>query len=157
MTRLIVKSAATSRVVPIGLPDLPTTWTTLVEAVDYSIRDTNELFPERDPADATRRIQPGQARMLTPLIFANKTANPVWFEVRILDEFDVAVIQSRQTIPAMDSYMHPIAGFVVTKLDLTTTNGGRVQARAGTASALDVTGAAGLGSSEQDTPISGGA
>jgi hypothetical protein len=68
MVRIITKLAATAKPIRISLIGVPTAWTTVLEANDFSVPDPTRLtWPERDPIDPDRRIQPGYALILAPL------------------------------------------------------------------------------------------
>jgi len=136
---------------------VPTAWTTILEANDFSAPDPNNDWPERDPANADRRIQPGYALILAPLMLHNTSGADCWVEIRTLVEGAVApageVSQLRVTIPARDTYLHPAPGQQLLKLTLASANGDRLQIRAQTAGVIHLTSAAAEGSAEQHQPV----
>ena len=153
MTRIITDQAATARPQLVTLKDVPTAWTTVLEPNDYSVPDTTGTWPERDPDDDTRRIQPGQALIEAPLLFYNKdTAAPRVVEVQIVTEAGVAVQQVNVSIPPLETYSHPAPGQLLTKRDKDSTSGDRLQVKATEENTIDFTCAASLGSAEQDLP-----
>ena len=153
MTRIITSQPATSRAESIAVSGLATAWTTLMQAPDFSVPDATVRWPsQRDPADATRRIQPGQALLSTPVYVYNRHTSALWVEFRILTQAGLEVMLGRVTVPPEDTFVNPIAGLTVLKTDLAAANGGRLQARAQTAALLDVIATAQVGSAEQDQP-----
>lgn len=153
MTRINTDQAATARPQLVGLVGIPTSWTTVLEPNDYSVPDTTGTWPERDPSDGTRRIQPGQALIEAPLMFFNKDTGVAHrIDVQIVTEDGDAVQQVSVEIPPLETYSHPAPGQILTKRDLATSSGDRLQVKADTAGVVDLTFAASLGAAEQDLP-----
>jgi len=151
--RITTQQPATARPDLIAVSGLPTAWTTIAEAPDYSVPDTTRRWPnDRDPADDDRRIQPGAALIFTPPYVHNRDTVERWVEFRVLAEDGTTAMQARVTIPPGDTYSHPIAGITLTKTQIATSNGDRLQMRAEAADALDVTGTVNIGAAEQDQP-----
>ena len=152
MARITTRLAATSRPVRMAVSGLPTEWTTVLEANDFSVPDPNEDWPERDPLDTDRRIQPGYALVLAPMMFHNTSAVQCWVEVRTLTEAGAEVSQVQVVVPPLDTYSHPAPGQQLLKLTLASANGDRLQVRAQTADVIHLTSAAAEGSAEQHQP-----
>jgi len=152
MARINTRLAATAQPVRIALVGVPTVWTTILEANDFSVSDPNVDWPERDPVDDDRRIQPGYALILAPLMMHNTSGASCWVEVRTMTESGDEVNQLHIEIPSLDTYMHPAPGQQLLKLDLSTANGDRMQIRAQTAGVIHLTSAAAEGSAEQHQP-----
>jgi hypothetical protein len=153
MTRITTNQAATARPQLITVANVPTTWTTVLEPHDYSVPDTTGTWPERDPADATRRIQPGQALIEAPLLFWNKSVDTAHVvEVRIVTEAGAIVQQVSVSIPPLETYSHPAPGQILTKRTIASSNGDRLQIKAAAANAIDFTSSASFGAAEQDLP-----
>lgn len=139
--RIKCKTPSTGRAVNLTAANLSTTWTTLVEAPDFSVPDTSNAFAVRDPLDATRAIRPGEVFMLTPVFARNKTANACWVEARfVLEDGTVVECPGRQVIPGYDTALIPVQGRSFVKRSAAGANGDRLQLRAQTAASLDVWG-----------------
>lgn len=151
--RITTRQPATARPELLAVEGVPTAWTTLAEAPDYSVEDTTRTWPnDRDPNDDLRRIQPGAALISTPVYVHNRDTQDRWVEFRVVTEGGTTAMQARVTIPAGDTYSHPIAGITLTKRQIGTANGDRLQMRAEAASVIDVTATVNIGSAEQDQP-----
>lgn len=138
MARITTRTPSTGKPLSINLQDVPTSYTTLYEAPDFSVPDASERFEFRDPGDAARAIRPGEVFFLTPLSVRNKSSNDAWVEVRILLEDGTPIEFGRLTIPAEDTGFVPLQGRSILKRDLGGTNGDRLQVRAETADIFDV-------------------
>lgn len=153
MTRITTGQPATSRPDLIAVEGLDTSWTTVAEAPDYSVPDTTVRWPnDRDPSDGDRRIASGQALLSTPIYAHNRDTEEQWVEFRIVAEDGTTAMQARVTIPPGDTYSHPIAGITLTKTQIGTSNGDRLQMRAEAEDVIDVTATVNIGSAEQDQP-----
>lgn len=156
MTRIRTNQAATNQPTPITVAGVPTDWTTVLEAPDFSLPDPNERFPDdRDPAETAtdkRRIASGQALLETPLMFHNRDTTSRWVEIRTIREDGTTVVQAKVTIPPGDTYLHPSPGQTLVKQDLTSSNGDQLQVRAQSASVVDLIAGASVGMSEKHLP-----
>lgn len=154
MPRISTQQPSTSRPVLIAVKNLQVSFTTIAEAPDYSVPDPTVRWPnERDPADADRRIQPGQALFVTPLFVHNRDTEADHYVLfQIVTQAGDVVEQGRIDIPALETYSHPIAGITLTKTDLSAANGDRLQVRASTNNMLDITGTLNIGAADQDQP-----
>jgi hypothetical protein len=143
MPRITCKTPASGKPLNITLVNVPTTFTTLVDAPDFSIPDPGLKFAARDPADGGRAILPGEISLLSPLAVYNKTATARWVEVQLVTEAGVTVLSpGRVTVPPLDTVYSPVQGRSLMKRVLGGTNGDRLQIRAEAAAALDVWGSA---------------
>ena len=98
------------------------TWTTIVEAPDFSVPDARKLYADRDPLNtAGRGIRPGEIFFMTPIFVRNTNTDLLYtIEIRILPEGtyantaaeDAAAIACPgiMTIPATDTAMVPVQG-----------------------------------------------
>ncbi|MDN5568707.1 MAG: hypothetical protein L0G27_08200 [Paracoccus sp. (in: a-proteobacteria)] len=155
MPRILTQQAASAKPVRVALTSIPTDWTTILDAPDFSVPDTLPNFPnDRDPTDpANRRIQPGFALVLAPLMIYNSSGSETWVEIRILTESGDSILQARQTIPGGETYLHPAPGQRLLKTQIATANGDRLQVRAQAANVLSLTGSASEGAAEQHQPV----
>jgi hypothetical protein len=146
MPRITCKTPASGKPLSLSLVDIPTTFTTLANAPDFSVPDPSGSFTRRDPADNTRAIRPGEIFLLTPLAVYNKTATARWVEVQLVTEAGTTVLSpGRVTVPAFDTVYIPVQGRSLIKRSPIATaaaNGDQLQIRAEDAPALDVWGAA---------------
>jgi hypothetical protein len=139
MARIKCKTPSTGRAINLTSVNLSTEWTTIAEAPDFSVPDTSNSFPARDPADATRAIRPGEIFFLTPLFARNKTVQSCWIEVRLVLESGATIdCPGRMYVPALDTSFAPLQGRSLVKRIPGGMLGDRIQARAQTAEALDL-------------------
>ena len=139
MSRIKCKTPSTGRPVNFAMSNLGTGWTTLAEAPDFSVPDSSNIFPSRDPNDANRAIRAGEIFFMTPIYARNKTAVDCWIEVRLLQETGAIVeCPGRMNVPADDTALVPIQGRSIIKRGATNSSGDRLQVRAQTALALDL-------------------
>jgi hypothetical protein len=143
MPRITCKTPASGKPLNITLVSVPTAFTTIVDAPDFSVPDPSQSFAVRDPLDAARAIRPGEIFLLTPLAVYNKTATARWVEVQLVTEAGTTVLSpGRVTVPANDTVYIPVQGRSFTKRVPGGANGDRLQVRAESAAALDVWGSA---------------
>ena len=138
MARITTRTPSTGKPLSINLQDVPDTYTTLYEAPDFSVPDASERFDDRDPADTSRAIRPGEVFFLTPLAIRNKSVNDAYVEVRIVLEDDTEIEFGKLTVPAEDTGFIPLQGRSILKRDPGGTNGDRLQIQAETADIFDV-------------------
>lgn len=141
MPRITCRTPSTARPVRIALADVPPAWTTIAEAPDFSVSDTQAVYPVRDPADATRGIRPGEVFVLTPVKARNKTAATRWIEARVLAEGGASFLLERIEVPAGETVQIVTQGMSLLKRDAAGVSGDRLQVRAETAASFDVFGA----------------
>jgi hypothetical protein len=143
MPRISCRIPSTGRAINLLLANVPTTFTTIADAPDFSVPDTSLAFAVRDPLDGTRAVRPGEIFLLTPLAVANKTDTPRWVEVIILSEAGVTINSpGRVIVPARDTAFISVQGRSLLKRSLGTANGDRLRIRAETANTFDVWGSA---------------
>ena len=122
---------------------VPTTWTTLAEAPDFSIPGTGDTGVTLDPADAGRELRPGEVFLEAPLTCTNQDTVARWVELQILTQTDHAVpIGPQISIPAKEAIYVPIQGLRLLKTSFSATNGDRLQIRASVGSAIKIIGSA---------------
>ena len=143
MPRISVKTPSNGKPVSIRLANVSTSWTTIAEAPDFSVLDTSNVYPDRDPSNTQRAIRPGEVFILTPLRARNKTATARWLEVRLLTEDGVAIeCPGILTVPPGETWPVPLQGYSLLKRVAAGANGDRLQVRAQAANTFDVWGAA---------------
>jgi len=142
VSRITCKTPSTGRAFNATLVDIPTNFTIVAEAPDFSVPDPAENYIIRDPADMTRTIKPGEVFFITPLSAKNKTANTKWIDIRLHTEDGTIINFGRVTVPAYDTAFIPIQGRSLFKRDANGTAGDRLEVRAETASVFDVWGSA---------------
>jgi hypothetical protein len=141
MPRITCRTPST-RPLLISLASVGTSFTTVAEAPDFSVPDTQQIYPARDPGDAARGIRPGEVFVLTPVKARNKTESTVWIEAQILRENGTAVLLERIAVPAGDTAQIVTQGLSLLKRTAAGANGDRLQVRSETAGAFDVFGGA---------------
>lgn len=127
-----------------------TTWTTIVEAPDFSVPATGDDNVTEDPDDLSRELRPGEVFFETPLQVINNTATSRWVELRVLRQGasgQAIPASPRVVVPANDSVYLQIQGLRVLKTDLGGTiaspvPGGRLQIQGEVNNALTILGAA---------------
>lgn len=121
---------------------VPSTWTTLVEAPDFSVPGTGDSGVTLDPADSGRELRPGEIFIEAPLTCTNKDSAPRWVELQIVTQTNHAVpIGPQITIPAGEAIYVPVQGLRLLKTDFSG-NGDRLQIRASTGSSIKIIGSA---------------
>jgi len=142
MARITCRTPSTGKALSLYIEDVPTAWTTLVEAPDFSVPDSSEKYPARDPLDASRAIRPGEIFFLTPVSARNKDTVTRWIEIKLLTEDASEILMGRIEVPAGDTAFLPLQGRSLFKRTAGGANGDRIQLRAETAISFDVHGAA---------------
>lgn len=120
------------------LPSVGTTFTTIAEAPDFSLPDSSNKFPDRDPLDESRAIRPGEVFFLTPLAARNKDSSTRWIEVQLLTEDGITISFGRIDVPGNDTAYIPLQGRSLFKRDKNAINGDRIQIRCEAAGVFDV-------------------
>lgn len=142
MTRITCRTPSTGKPLSVYIANLPTTWTDLVEAPDFSVPDTSEKFADRDPLDDARAIRPGEVFFLTPVSARNKDTVTRWVEVKLILEDATEILMARVEVPAGDTVFLPLQGRSLLKRDPDGSNGDKIQLRAETSNVFDIHGAA---------------
>lgn len=120
------------------LVDVPTTWTTILEAQDFSI-------PSIDSSQEAREVIPGEIFIGTPLAVTNKFSTTRTFSVRIDGEATTAGAGPKYNfivdmdIPGKETVFIPVQGHSLLKTTAAMAHGDRLQVKAGFASTFDVT------------------
>jgi hypothetical protein len=138
MTRITCRTPSTGKPIRFSLNDVGTQFTTIAEAPDFSVPDTSNKYPVRDPLDSTRGIRPGEIFFLTPLSVKNKDTVTRWVEVQLLQEDGVTIEFAKILIPKGDTAFVPLQGRSIFKRDANAANGDRIQVRAEVDNMLDV-------------------
>lgn len=142
MTRITCRTPSTGRPIRVAYQNVPTTYTTVAEAPDFSIPDTSNKYTERDPLDITRAIRPGEVFFLTPMSARNKDVVPRWVEVRLITEDGSTIEMGRVDVPAGDTSFIPLQGRSLLKRLPTAANGDRIQIRSEVSNIFDIWAAA---------------
>jgi hypothetical protein len=140
MTRIYCAQPSTGKPINAIAQDVPTTWTTIADAPDFSVPDpSGNLYPNRDPLDPSRGIAPGEIFFLTPLMCTNKTATASTIEVRFYSETGfINYALGSALVPAGATAMIPLQGRSLVKRDPNATYGDRLQVQATDANTFDV-------------------
>lgn len=142
MARITCRTPSTGKPLRIAENDVPTTFTVIAEAPDFSVPDTSIKFADRDPTDESRAIRPGEIFFLTPLAAKNKDSSERWLEVILVTEDSETIELGRVEVPAGDTAFIPIQGRSLFKRVANTATGDTLQVRAETNNSFDVWGAA---------------
>ena len=142
MARITVRTPSTGKPVRAEFVDVPTDFTIIAEAPDFSVPDSSDKFSTRDPADGSRAIRPGEIFFLTPLAARNKDTETRWIEVALVTEANTTVEFGKIDVPAGDTAFIPLQGRSLFKRDANTSVGDTLQVRAQSNNAFDVWSAA---------------
>lgn len=153
MTRIKTGQAAVAAPVGVYIQGLAGSFNGIIDVPDYSVPDPNQTWPDRDPNDSDRRIQPGVVTLFTPMLLYNSGASDVTVEVRIVPESgSPSPTQLVITIPPGDTYQHPIAGQTLVKSTPNSANGDSLQVKEDGGGVVHLTLHATRGSAQQDQP-----
>lgn len=142
MARITCRTPSTGKPIRIAENDVPTTFTVIAEAPDFSVPDTSIKFEDRDPTDDARAIRPGEIFFLTPLAAKNKDSSERWLEVILVTEGSETIELGRVEVPPGDTAFIPIQGRSLFKRVANNAVGDTLQVRAETNNSFDVWGAA---------------
>jgi hypothetical protein len=142
MARITCRTPSTGKPIRVALKDVTTSFVTIADAPDFSVPDSAEQYPTRDPLDAARAIRPGEIFFLTPLSARNKGASTQWIETQLLAEDGSTIQFGRVEVPAGDTAFIPLQGRSLFKRTATGANGDRLQIRAQSGTTFDVWAAA---------------
>lgn len=142
MARITCRTPSTGKSVRVALADVPNTYTTIAEAIDFSLPDTSNKFSERDPLDLTRAIRPGELFFLSPISAKNKDTVKRWIDTILLTEDGFTIELGRVEVPAGDTAFIPVQGRSLLKRLPDETHGDRLQVRAELSNIFDVWAAA---------------
>lgn len=116
MPRITCRTPSTGRSLRLVYKDVPSSsYVTLVEAPDFSVPDTSIKFAQRDSADETRAIRPGEIFFLTPMAAKNKDVATRWIDTRLVTEDGVVIELGRVEVPAGDTAFIPLQGRSILK------------------------------------------
>jgi len=122
---------------------VPSSWTTLVEAPDFSVPGTGDTGVTLDPADSGRELRPGEVFLEAPLTCNNTDTVARWVELQVLTQTNHAVPVTPQiSIPAKEAIYLPIQGLRLLKTSFIASSGDRLQIRASTGSSIKIIGSA---------------
>lgn len=142
MARITCRTPSTGKSIKITLSNVPAIYTTIAEAVDFSLPDTSNKFEERDPVDTTRAIRPGELFFLTPLSAKNKDTVTRWIDALLITEEGFSIELGRIEVPAGDTAFIPVQGRSLLKRLPNAVNGDRLLVRSEIANIFDVWAAA---------------
>lgn len=155
MARIVCRTPSTGRPIRISQSNVTTSFTTIAEAPDFSVPDTAENFPIRDPLDTARAIRPGEIFFLTPLSVVNRGSTTQWVETQLITEDNTVINFGKVEVPAGDTAFIPLQGRSLFKRNSTSSNGDRFQIRAQSANIFDVWSAAEEKLSSEHTGVIG--
>jgi hypothetical protein len=143
MPRITCRVPSSQRPYPIRLQSVPTAWTVIAEAPDFSVPDTQNTFPDRDPADSQRAIRPGEIFILTPIKARNKSSTTRWIEARIQtgSAFPQTFLLERIEVPPGESVTLITQGLSLLKRNAATAVGDTLSVRAEATNSFDISGA----------------
>jgi hypothetical protein len=144
MPRITCRTPSTGKPLRISLANVSANYVTIAEAIDFSVPDPSNKFPDRDPVDDSRAIRPGEIFFLSPLAAKNKSNTTAWIETRLYAEGNVIIELGRVDVPANDTVFIPVQGRSLFKRDPSsnTANGDMLQVKAQFANTFDVWAAA---------------
>lgn len=137
MTRIICRTPATDKPILIAQnlqedieDDAEGEWVTIISPSDFSVPDTQRIYPVRDPLDDSRGIRSGELFFLTPLRVINRRQVPFRFvELGFQRPNGARTVIERIEIPFLDSYLFQIQGMSLLK-EAHEANGTSLQLRA---------------------------
>lgn len=138
MPRIICRTPSTGKPLRISFKDVTVAPVSIAEAPDFSVPDASEKFSERDPADASRAIRPGEIFFLTPMSVKNKGVITATLEIYLQTEDGVIIELGKITVPAGDTGFVPLQGRSLFKRTAINTTGDALYVKASDASIFDV-------------------
>lgn len=138
MARITCRTPSTGKGINVVQGNVPTTFTAITDAPDFSVPDASDKYPERDPLDANRAIRPGEVFFLTPMAAKNKDSVTRWVEARFVREDSVVIEIAKVEIPAGDTAFIPLQGRSLFKRDANSAIGDSLEVRAETANVIDI-------------------
>jgi len=108
-------------------------WVTIAEAPDFSVPDTSNRFPVRDPLDASYAIRAGEVFFLRPLLLHHLSAvtEDRTIRLRLLREDGADFTLFQATVQTTFTVELPIQGLSLFKRNPASANGDRLQLRSG--------------------------
>lgn len=146
MPRIRTDQASSGKPLQLMIPSsgfVPSTFTTIAEAPDFSMPGTGDTGVTLDPSDASRELRPGEVFLEAPLTCINTDTVTRWVELQVLTQTNHTVPWTPQiSIPAKEAIYVPIQGLRLLKTNLSAANGDRLQIRASTGSSIKIMGSA---------------
>jgi hypothetical protein len=139
MSRITCRTPSTGKPLNAIYENVPTTFTPLIEAPDFSVPDPSNSLPNRDPLDDSRAIRPGEVFLLTPMYAKNKHAsNTVSLEVTFQSEEGANIEITLVNIPKGETTLVPLQGRSLLKRDPDSANGDMILIKAQESNSIDV-------------------
>lgn len=146
MTRILTDQPSSGKPLQLFIPSsgfVPSTFTTIAEAPDFSVPGSGDAGVTLDPADPSRELRPGEVFIEAPLTCLNSDSVTRWVELQLLTQGGQTIPWSPQIpVPAKEAIYVPIQGLRLLKTDFAASNGDRLQIRASTSSAIKIMGSA---------------
>lgn len=153
MSRIYTDEPSTGKNIIIAAKNVPTDWTTISEAPDFSVPLGGSDTVTLDPLDPERELRAGEVFIGAPILVTNRSFDlSLWIEFRIIletamefplasDPFVISV-SPRVPISFAESIQIPLQGLVLLKSDVSLDYGGRLQVRASAPNLIDLYGSA---------------
>jgi hypothetical protein len=139
MPRITCRTPSTGKPLNAIYENVPTTFTSLIEAPDFSVPDPSNSLTNRDPLDDSRAIRPGEVFLLTPMYAKNKNAsNTVSIEVMFQSEEGANIEITLVNIPKGETTLVPLQGRSLLKRDPDSANGDMILIKAQESNSIDV-------------------
>ena len=146
MARIKTDQPSSGRPLQLFIPSagfVPSSFTTIAEAPDFSVPGTGDTGVTLDPADSGRELRPGEVFLEAPLTCINTDTVARWVELQILTQTQHAVPLIPQiSIPPKEAIYLPIQGLRLLKTNFAAVSGDRLQIRASMGSAIKIMGSA---------------
>ena len=146
MARIRTDQPSSGRPMQLFIPSagfVPSSFTSIAEAPDFSVPGTGDSGVTLDPADASRELRPGEVFLEAPLTCINTDTVVRWVELQILTQTQHAVPLIPQiSIPPKEAIYLPIQGLRLLKTLFSAPSGDRLQIRASMGSAIKIMGSA---------------
>jgi hypothetical protein len=141
MTRIYCRTPATAKRVRVYKIGVGTEFETIAQASDFSVPDSNIVYPVRDPLDAGRAIRPGELFFLVPLRARNTSNTARWIEAELFYEGSIGFAAlDRILVPPQETVTIVLQGASLLKQLGNTANGDQLRLRAEVAWVFHVTG-----------------
>jgi hypothetical protein len=146
MTRIRTDQASSGKPLQLLIPSsgfVPSTFTTIAEAPDFSIPGTGDSGVVLDPSDPSRELRPGEVFLEAPLTCINTDTVARWVELQMLTQSNQTVPWTPQiSIPPKEAIYVPIQGLRLLKTNFALSNGDRLQIRASIGGSIKIMGSA---------------
>lgn len=140
MARIKCRQPSTGKPINIRYENVGVEFVTIAEAPDFSVPDPSfSTYTDRDPADASRGIAPGELFFLTPLMAKNKTNATRIIEIRFITEDGIINDAfGGVKVPAGETVAISLQGRSLVKRNYLGINGDRLQVKSDGSSSFDV-------------------